>query len=109
MSEPMKVTHFVLSLDCGGVERAVLALVCEGQRLGQQVAVVCLERPGDLAAQVEELGPALYCLQLGNVSSASLVSRGLVSNAEGWPSRLCARVIVKAAAILFRSLASQAF
>jgi hypothetical protein len=37
MPESMKVTHVVLSLDCGGLERVVLDLVREGRRLGQQV------------------------------------------------------------------------
>jgi glycosyltransferase involved in cell wall biosynthesis len=62
MPDPIKVTHVVLSLDCGGLERIVLALVREGQRIGQQVAVLCLERPGELATQVESLGATLHCI-----------------------------------------------
>jgi glycosyltransferase involved in cell wall biosynthesis len=59
---PLRVVHVVLSLDLGGLERVVVALVREGARLGQRVAVVCLERPGTLAARVEELGAAVICL-----------------------------------------------
>jgi sugar transferase (PEP-CTERM/EpsH1 system associated) len=62
MPEPIKVTHVVLSLDCGGLERVVLDLVREGQVLGQQITVLCLEHPGTLAAHVEALGGSLLCL-----------------------------------------------
>ncbi len=58
----MKVMHVVLSLDCGGLERIVLSLVREGQRLGQDVSVLCLERPGTLAAQAEQLGAKVISL-----------------------------------------------
>jgi sugar transferase (PEP-CTERM/EpsH1 system associated) len=58
----LRITHAVLSLDCGGLERIVLDLVREGQTLGQQITVLCLERPGTLAAQVEALGGSLVCL-----------------------------------------------
>src|SRR5205823_1129491 len=56
MSEPLRVTHVTLSLDVGGLERNIVNQVREGHRLGQSVSVVCLERPGALAAQVEALG-----------------------------------------------------
>jgi glycosyltransferase involved in cell wall biosynthesis len=56
------VAHVVTSLDTGGLERIVVDLVREGRRLGQEVAVVCLERPGKLAARAEELGARLYCV-----------------------------------------------
>jgi glycosyltransferase involved in cell wall biosynthesis len=52
----------VLSLDVGGLERIVVELVREGRRLGQQVSVLCLERPGTLAPQVEALGARLVCI-----------------------------------------------
>jgi glycosyltransferase involved in cell wall biosynthesis len=61
LSEALHVTHAVLTLDVGGLERIVVDLVREGQRLGQQVSVLCLERPGPLAAQVEALGARLVC------------------------------------------------
>jgi glycosyltransferase involved in cell wall biosynthesis len=48
---PLRVVHAVLSLDVGGLERIVLDLVRAGQARGQQVSVVCLERPGLLAAE----------------------------------------------------------
>lgn len=56
------VAHIVLSLDPGGLERLVIDLVREGQRLGQRVAVVCVERPGTLAARAEEAGAHVLCV-----------------------------------------------
>src|SRR5690242_4535129 len=57
----LRVIHVVLSLDVGGLERIVVDLVREGGRLGQRVSVLCLERPGTLAPQVEALGSAVVC------------------------------------------------
>src|SRR5215204_5264423 len=57
-----RVVHVVLSMDVGGLERVVLDLVGEGRAIGQQPAVVCLERPGTLAPQAEALGAAVYCM-----------------------------------------------
>jgi glycosyltransferase involved in cell wall biosynthesis len=62
MSEPMRVTHVTLSLDVGGLERNIVNQVREGQRLGQEASVICLERPGTLAAQVKAMGAELICL-----------------------------------------------
>lgn len=59
----MKVTHVVLSLDVGGLERGVLNQLREGVKLGQAVSVVCLERPGVLAGQVRALGIPLVSLE----------------------------------------------
>src|SRR5947209_1897060 len=56
------VTHAVLSLDCGGLERVVVDLARHGSKHGQQVSVLCLERPGLLAPQVERLGVRVVCL-----------------------------------------------
>ena len=53
---PLHVVHVVLTLDVGGLERNVVNQVREGQKLGQRVTVVCLERPGELAGRVEALG-----------------------------------------------------
>jgi glycosyltransferase involved in cell wall biosynthesis len=61
----MVVAHIVLSLDCGGLERVVLDLTREGQKLGQQVAVICIERPGIQADQARALGAELVCLHKG--------------------------------------------
>jgi sugar transferase (PEP-CTERM/EpsH1 system associated) len=62
MPDSIKVAHVVLTLDCGGLERIVLDLIREGRTLGQQVSVICLERPGALAGQVEALGSCVFCL-----------------------------------------------
>jgi glycosyltransferase involved in cell wall biosynthesis len=62
MSEPLRVTHVVLSLDFGGLERVVLALVRAAAGFGQAASVVCLERPGTLAPQAEALGVPVVCV-----------------------------------------------
>jgi glycosyltransferase involved in cell wall biosynthesis len=61
LSDSVHVTHAVLTLQVGGLERIVVDLAREGQRLGQRVSVLCVERPGPLAAQVEALGARVFC------------------------------------------------
>jgi len=51
----------VLSMEIGGLERVVLDLAREGQRLGQRVTVACVEKRGRLAPDVEGLGIAVVC------------------------------------------------
>lgn len=62
MTDPMNVTHVVLSLEVGGLERNVVNQVREGQALGQRVSVVCLERAGELAPRIQALGGEVICL-----------------------------------------------
>jgi sugar transferase (PEP-CTERM/EpsH1 system associated) len=62
MAENLSVAHVVLALDVGGLERNVINQVREGHRFGQTVAVVCLERPGAMAPQVEALGAPVVSL-----------------------------------------------
>src|SRR5271157_2819055 len=57
----IRVVHVVLSLDIGGLERIVADLVRVGRALGQIPSVICLERPGTLAPQVEALGVPVLC------------------------------------------------
>lgn len=82
-ARPLRVTHVVLSLDVGGLERNVVNQVREGQALGQQVSVVCLERLGVLAPQVQDLGGHVVCLekrpgiQLSLLRKMRAVLRGL--------------------------------
>lgn len=52
----LRVAHVVLSLDVGGLERVVLDLVQAGRALGQQPLIICLERPGALAAEAAARG-----------------------------------------------------
>jgi glycosyltransferase involved in cell wall biosynthesis len=59
---PLRVTHVTLSLDVGGLERNIVNQVREGHKLGQEVSVICLERPGTLAPQVEAMGAPVVCL-----------------------------------------------
>jgi sugar transferase (PEP-CTERM/EpsH1 system associated) len=58
----LRVVHVVLSLDVGGLERNVVNQVREGRKLGQEVSVLCLTRPGTLAPQAEALGGQVVCL-----------------------------------------------
>ena len=58
----LRVAHVVLSLDVGGLERVVLNLALRGRSLGQDVSVICLERPGTLAPQVEASGAEVLSL-----------------------------------------------
>ncbi len=60
-AKTIRVVHVVLSLDIGGLERIVADLVRVGRALGQNPSVICLERPGTLAAQVESLGVPVLC------------------------------------------------
>ena len=62
VANPLRVTHAVLSLEFGGMERVVLELVREGIRRGQQTSVLCLVKLGTLAEQVEALGATVICL-----------------------------------------------
>ncbi len=62
MHPALHVTHVVLSLDVGGLERNVVNQVRLGRELGQCVSVVCLERRGVLAGRAEELGGVVECL-----------------------------------------------
>lgn len=59
---PRHIVHGVLSLDLGGLERLVLDLVKVGVQRGERITVVCIERPGQLAGQAEELGAGIVCL-----------------------------------------------
>ncbi|MDB5309379.1 MAG: family glycosyltransferase [Gemmataceae bacterium] len=62
MGDRLNVTHIVLSLDVGGLERNVVNQVREGERLGQRVSILCVERPGALAPRARELGAHLVSL-----------------------------------------------
>ncbi|HUB24253.1 MAG TPA: glycosyltransferase [Tepidisphaeraceae bacterium] len=57
------VVHGVISLDCGGLERIVADLVRIGRSKSRQVSVICLERPGVLAGEIQSMGAKLICLE----------------------------------------------
>ncbi|MCX7514600.1 glycosyltransferase [Frateuria hangzhouensis] len=58
----MNITHFVESLDRGGLERVVIDLVRAQRDAGYRCQVVCLFAPGALAPELAELGvPVLSC------------------------------------------------
>lgn len=58
----LRVTHVVLSLDSGGLERIVLELIRGGVSGGHEISVICLERPGTLAQDARDAGATLNCL-----------------------------------------------
>lgn len=59
---PFHIAHGVLALDVGGLERVVLSLVRAGRQQGHRVSVVCVERPGTLAAEAEAAGARVVSL-----------------------------------------------
>lgn len=62
MSRSIHVTHVVLSLDVGGLERNVVNQVREAAALNQAASVLCVEGPGALAPAVEALGARVVAL-----------------------------------------------
>ncbi len=58
----LKIIHAVLSLDCGGLERLVLHLCREGIRYGDEITVLCLDKPGKLADEVRKTGANVITL-----------------------------------------------
>lgn len=62
VDQQIHVMHVTLSLDYGGLERVVLHLAKQAERLKQRVSLLCLERPGALAERAEALGATVYCI-----------------------------------------------
>jgi glycosyltransferase involved in cell wall biosynthesis len=58
----LHVVHAVLSLDVGGLEKIVISLVRVGRQQGQKVTVICVEKPGKLAAEAEAEGATVITL-----------------------------------------------
>jgi glycosyltransferase involved in cell wall biosynthesis len=58
----LAILHAVISLDVGGLERLVSALIRQGRRIGHDVSAVCTERLGRLAEAVKADGAQAYCL-----------------------------------------------
>jgi glycosyltransferase involved in cell wall biosynthesis len=52
----LHVVHGVLSLDVGGLERIVLDLIRAGRDVGHRMTVLCIEKPGALAAEARLFG-----------------------------------------------------
>ena len=59
---PLHIVHGVLALDVGGLERIVLSLVRAGRQRRHRVTVLCVERPGTLAAEAEAEGATVLSL-----------------------------------------------
>jgi glycosyltransferase involved in cell wall biosynthesis len=71
----MQIVQGVLSLDLGGLERLVLDLVRNFCAKGHRVSVVCVERPGRLATEVERAGAEVYSLEKPAGRSTEAVQR----------------------------------
>ncbi len=61
----IRILHGVVSLDVGGLERIVVDLAHKGLRQGSPVSVLCLERPGALAAELQSAGIPVVALEKG--------------------------------------------
>ncbi len=85
---PLRVAHGVQSLDVGGLERVVLDLVRRGRAGGAEVSVVCVERPGTLAAQVEAVGGRVISLNKPPGRTPELTARARPILAELRPTVL---------------------
>jgi glycosyltransferase involved in cell wall biosynthesis len=59
---PLHIAQGVLSLDVGGLERLVVGLAGVARDRGHRVTVVCVERPGRLAAEAEAAGATVVSL-----------------------------------------------
>ena len=56
MSKPLKVAQIVLSLNTGGLEYVVINLLKRLDRTRFEPVVYCLDKPGNLACELEPLG-----------------------------------------------------
>lgn len=80
----MKITHFVESLDRGGLERMVLELVKLQQQHGHHCQVVCLFERGTLAHELDELGiPVNACHKRPGPDLRALVRARRLVRAHG--------------------------
>lgn len=61
-ADALHVVHGVLSMDPGGLERLVLALIGSGHRRGYRCSIVCIDHPGRLADEARALGAEVHCL-----------------------------------------------
>jgi glycosyltransferase involved in cell wall biosynthesis len=69
----VNITHFVESLDRGGLERMVLELVKYQHRQGHHCQVVCLYTSGSLAHELDDLGIAVkVCAKRQGLDLAAL-------------------------------------
>jgi glycosyltransferase involved in cell wall biosynthesis len=75
MRDTLNVTHVVLSLDVGGLERNVVNQLRVGPELGQRVSVVCVERRGALGPRAEALGARVVCLDKRPGVRVGLIAR----------------------------------
>jgi sugar transferase (PEP-CTERM/EpsH1 system associated) len=57
-----RVLHALLSLECGGMEQVVVDLVQLSRECGQYAEVMCFERYGELARQLQAEGIVVHCL-----------------------------------------------
>jgi glycosyltransferase involved in cell wall biosynthesis len=58
----LRVTHVVLSLDVGGLERNVVNQARLAAETAEEVSILCVERRGTLADRAESLGARVICV-----------------------------------------------
>jgi sugar transferase (PEP-CTERM/EpsH1 system associated) len=73
--DSLHVTHVILSLDVGGLERGLINQIREGLKLGERISVICLERPGMLASHLTTLEVPILCLEKRPGIQLSLIGR----------------------------------
>lgn len=57
------IAHIVLSLEVGGLEKVVLTLAAEQQKLNHQVIIICLDTIGTLGEEFSSQGVSILCLK----------------------------------------------
>lgn len=65
MNNELRVTHVVLRLDVGGLERVVIDLLREAPHMRHRASVLCIERPGALAGEAEATGAQVISVEKG--------------------------------------------
>ena len=78
----LRVLHCVISLDVGGLERIVVDLARTSLSRGNEVSILCLERPGTLATELVAMGVRVNSLNKPPGITPELVGRAKALLAE---------------------------
>src|SRR3954447_18515240 len=73
VNQNLRVTHVVLSMDVGGLERNIINQVRVASQTGEAVSILCVERRGTLADRAEALGARVVCVNKQPGLQASVV------------------------------------
>jgi glycosyltransferase involved in cell wall biosynthesis len=72
---PLHITHGVMALEVGGLERLVLGLAKLVRRDGHRVSIICVECPGAMAREVELTGAKVVSLDKPQGRRAEYIGR----------------------------------